>query len=50
MNTGGKEYGINSDQANYIINLLFPDSSSSIMFNVGNLLIVGVPGEMAAEL
>lgn len=50
MMTGGKEYGINSDQADYIINLLFPDSTSSTFFNIGDLLIVGVPGEMTAEL
>ena len=50
MDTGGKEYGISSDQANYIINLLFPESSSSTLFNVGDLLIVGIPGEMTAEL
>jgi len=50
MMTGGKEYGINSDQADYIINLLFPDSTSSTFLNIGDLLIVGVPGEMTAEL
>jgi hypothetical protein len=50
MMTGGKEYGINSDQADYIINLLFPDSTSSTFFTIGDLLIVGVPGEMTAEL
>ena len=50
MMTGGKEYGINSEQADYIINLLFPDSTSSTFFSIGDLLIVGVPGEMTAEL
>ena len=50
MMTGGKEYGINNDQADYIINLLFPDSTSSSFLNIGELLIVGVPGEMTAEL
>ena len=50
MMTGGKEYGINSEQADYIINLLFPDSTSSSFLNIGDLLIVGVPGEMTAEL
>jgi len=50
MMTGGKEYGINSEQADYIINLLFPDSTSSAFLSIGDLLIVGVPGEMTAEL
>ena len=50
MMTGGKEYGVNNDQADYIINLLFPDSTSSSFLNIGELLIVGVPGEMTAEL
>ena len=50
MMTGGKEYGINSEQADYIINLLFPDSTSSTFLTIGDLLIVGVPGEMTAEL
>ena len=50
MMTGGREYGINSEQADYIINLLFPDSTSSSFLNIGDLLIVGVPGEMTAEL
>ena len=50
MQTGGAEYGLNEETAAYVINLLFPRTTSSTAINIGDLMIIGIPGELTAEL
>ncbi len=50
LKTGGAEYGINDETAGYIIHRLFPEKTSSISVIIGDLQIIGIPGEMAAGL
>ena len=51
MKTGGTEYGLTEDavQGNAAA-CCFPPRSTSISLRLGDLLIVGIPGEMAASL
>lgn len=50
MKTGGAEYGLSEALAGTMLALLFPTKTHSTSVRVGDLLIVGVPGEMIAEL
>ena len=50
MQTGGAEYGLNEETAPYVIELLFPRTTSSTSVNIGELMIIGIPGELTAEL
>ena len=50
MQTGGAEYGLNEETAAYVINLLFSRTTSSTAVNIGDLMIIGVPGELTAGL
>jgi hypothetical protein len=50
METGGAEYGMNPETAQVLIEALFPTQTVSSAVRLGNLVIVGVPGEMAAGL
>ncbi len=50
LKTGGAEYGINEESASYIIQRLFPENTSSLSIVIGDLQIVGIPGEMASGL
>jgi len=50
MKTGGAEYGLSEALAGRMLALLFPTKTHSTSVRVGDLLIVGVPGEMIAEL
>ena len=50
METGGKEYNLTPEVLNAILNVMSPASTSIGAVRIGELLIVGVPGELAADL
>jgi neutral ceramidase len=50
MKTGGAEYGLSEKLFTEMLPVLFPDKVDSVTLRLGDLLIVGVPGEMAASL
>jgi len=50
MKTGGAEYGLNETMAQGFLERLLPTQTHSTAFRLGELLILGVPGEMAAQL
>ncbi len=50
MKIGGKEYGILDSGLEIMLGALFPNQSRSLSVRLGDLQIVGVPGEMTAEL
>lgn len=50
MSTGGKEYGLSEELLLDLLPRMQPERSSSGALRLGDLLIVGVPGEMAAGL
>jgi neutral ceramidase len=50
MKTGGTEYGLNEAMMKNFLERLVPAQTHSTCFRLGDLVILGVPGEMAAEL
>ena len=50
MKTGGAEYGLSKDNIQAFLEQLNPSQTHSTTFRLGDLVIVGVPGEMAAQL
>lgn len=50
MKTGGAEYGLNEAMMRGFLEALQPAETRSTCLRLGDLLILGVPGEMAAEL
>ncbi len=50
MKTGGAEYGLNESMIGGLLGALQPTQTHSTAFRLGDLVILGVPGEMAAEL
>jgi neutral ceramidase len=48
--TGGKEYGMTEELLREMLPKLFPARSASVSLRLGDLVIVGIPGEMAAKL
>jgi hypothetical protein len=50
MKTGGKEYGLTEELFKQMLPKLFPSEADSITLRLGDLLVIGVPGEMAASL
>lgn len=50
MSTGGAEYGLNEIMIGGLLGALQPAQTRSTAFRLGDLVILGVPGEMAAEL
>ena len=50
METGGAEYGLTESLLAEMLPKVYPKSCSSICLRIGDLLLMGVPGEMAAEL
>jgi len=50
MKTGGTEYGLNEKMMPAFLAALQPTSTRSTCLRVGDLLILGVPGELAAQL
>jgi hypothetical protein len=47
---GGAEYGILEKGLDVMLQSLFPSQTQSLAVRLGDLMIVGVPGEMTAEL
>jgi neutral ceramidase len=50
MSTGGKEYGLSAAIAGDLLTTMSPSKTTSGSLRLGDLVIVGIPGEMAAEL
>lgn len=50
MGTGGREYGLNEESIQALLDQIFPEQTSVAACRLGELLIVGAPGEMIAEL
>jgi len=50
LQTGGKEYGLSEALLQKMLPLLFPAQAPSVSLRLGDLVILGVPGEMIAEL
>ena len=50
METGGAEYGLTEEILKEMLPKMFPKKTASVTLRLGDLLIVGIPGEMAAEL
>ena len=50
METGGKEYGLDEEKITILLEQVFPVQTSIGACRLGDLLIVGAPGELSAEL
>ena len=50
MKTGGSEYGLSEEIMEQVLSLMTPKMTMSGSLSLGNLLIVGIPGEMTAQL
>lgn len=50
METGGKEYGLDEERIKILLDQVFPVQTSIGACRLGDLLIVGAPGELSAEL
>ncbi len=50
MKTGGAEYGLNETTVQALVDRLNPVETKSTCLRLGELVIVGVPGELAANL
>lgn len=50
LKTGGAEYGLNEAMMQGFVDRLLPRETHCTGFRFGDLLLVGVPGEMSAEL
>jgi hypothetical protein len=50
MATGGKEYGLNEENIMILLNAICPETTGIGAVKIGDLLIIGAPGEMIAEM
>ena len=50
MSTGGKEYGLSEELLLDLLPRMQPERTVSGSLRLGDLLIVGIPGEMAAQM
>ena len=50
MKTGGAEYGLNETTMRQFLDALQPAQTQSTCLRLGDLVILGVPGEMASQL
>ncbi|HUT89167.1 MAG TPA: neutral/alkaline non-lysosomal ceramidase N-terminal domain-containing protein [Thermoguttaceae bacterium] len=50
LETGGEEYGLSEALLSKALPLLFPAETGSVSLRLGDLVIVGAPGELIAEL
>lgn len=50
IETGGKEYGLNESNVKILLDSLCPEQTDTVLVRLADLVIVGVHGEMAAEL
>ncbi|MCK5456651.1 MAG: hypothetical protein KAI45_05940, partial [Melioribacteraceae bacterium] len=50
METGGEEYNLTPEALDVVLNVMSPAATSIGAVRIGDLLIVGAPGELTAEL
>ena len=50
MKTGGSEYGLTPEIMDTVLAVILPHRTAIAWFRLGDLLVTGIPGEMAAEL
>ncbi|MCA9426907.1 MAG: neutral/alkaline non-lysosomal ceramidase N-terminal domain-containing protein [Candidatus Omnitrophica bacterium] len=50
MATGGAEYGLREDLMDLLIDQMVPEESACGFLRLNDLLIIGIPGEMTAEI
>ena len=50
MKTGGTEYGLVGGMMKRFLKQMAPEQTASVAVRLGDLVIVGIPGEMVAEL
>lgn len=50
MQTGGEEYQLDEEKIDALLGQLFPSSTQTTTLQIGELVIVGAPGEMIAEI
>jgi len=50
METGGAEYGLSEELLKELLPRIYPKKTASVSVQIGDLLVIGIPGEMAAEL
>ena len=50
METGGKEYGLSEQLLREMLPQMSPSKTTSGALRLGDLLIIGIPGELAAGL
>ena len=50
MKTGGSEYGLSEEIMEKVLSLMSPQKTVSGSLRLGDLLIVGIPGEITAQL
>ncbi len=50
LETGGKEYGLTEEILTEMLPRMFPTQTASMSLRLGELVIVGVPGELAVDL
>ena len=50
MKTGGKEYNLTPEVLKVVLNVMAPESTGIGSIRIGDLLLVGAPGELAASL
>lgn len=50
METGGEEYGLSEELLRKMLPVLYPSEVDTVSLRVGDLLIIGIPGEMTARL
>ena len=48
--TGGKEYGMTEELLREMLPKMFPTRTASVSLRLGDLVVVGIPGELAAKL
>ncbi len=50
METGGEEYGMNEEVVQVVMEMMCPDKAYVGVVKIGDMVIVGAPGELAAGL
>jgi hypothetical protein len=50
MKTGGREYGLDEGTIQSLLEQVLPEETPIVAYQLGDLMIVGAPGEMIAEL
>jgi hypothetical protein len=50
MKTGGEEYGLDEEEIMMLLHQVTPTQTTVAALRIGDLLIVGAPGELIAEL